>query len=440
MTRSRGPVTPGRIRLCDVDLDQPLRDLNGLDDYVALRALVRAHGVPLGIVDVPLTHGTCAASSVHAAVLSQLGATLRRYLEQLGRTPEDSRLERDPLWKVIGPAPAGGAADSPFVTVAVCTRDRPHDLEICLASVSRLEYARLDVLVVDNAPSDDVTEQLLRSTFPAVRYAREPRRGLNWARNRAVLEARGDIIAFTDDDVVVDARWVRGLASAFARAGDDVLAVTGLVVPFELETDAQVWFERYGGFTAGFEPRTLRGDARWGVRGAWHYAQMAQQFTGANMAFRRRAFDEVGLFDPALDVGTPTNGGGDLDMLYRILKEGFAVVYEPRAMVRHRHRRDYATLRHQIHGWGSGYSAFLTRSAIAWPEASWVLALLGARAVWQQVVRSTRASLRPPGFPPGLAWRELSGTFVGPLRYWRARNAAAAALRRFGAQAPEGAQ
>ena len=62
--------------------------------------------------------------------------------------------------------------------------------------------------------------------------------------------------------------------------------------------------------------------------------------TGANMAFRRSLFHQIGFFDPALDVGTVTNGGGDLDMFYRVIQEGHTLVYEPRAIVRHRHRRD----------------------------------------------------------------------------------------------------
>ena len=63
------------------------------------------------------------------------------------------------------------------------------------------------------------------------------------------------------------------------------------------------------------------------------------------MAYRKSVFDQIGFFDPALDVGTVTNGGGDLEMFFRVLKHGYTLVYEPKAIIRHRHRREYADLK-----------------------------------------------------------------------------------------------
>ena len=76
-----------------------------------------------------------------------------------------------------------------------------------------------------------------------------------------------------------------------------------------------------------------------GERAATQHGGAGMFGTGANMAYRRSLFDKIGYFDPALDVGTATNGGGDLEMFFRVLKEGYVLVYEPRAVVRHRHRR-----------------------------------------------------------------------------------------------------
>ena len=99
-----------------------------------------------------------------------------------------------------------------------------------------------------------------------VRYVREPRPGLDWARNRAIAEARGDVIAFTDDDVAVDPGWIRALVAAFG-SDETVAAVTGLVLPAELETEAQVLFERYRSFSRGFVPRRIAAVGR-GAGGA----------------------------------------------------------------------------------------------------------------------------------------------------------------------------
>ncbi|WP_045233859.1 glycosyltransferase, partial [Deinococcus pimensis] len=201
--------------------------------------------------------------------------------------------------------------------------------------------------------------------------------GLDWARNRAALEARGEIVAYTDDDVAVDEGWVAALARVFAE-NPAVMCVTGLVVPYELDTEAQVLFETYGGFGRGYRRRWYGVDARGGELAGFSMAGAGKFGTGANMAYRRSLFDRIGFFDPALDVGTVTNGGGDLEMFFRTVKEGHVLVYEPSAIVRHRHRREYAKLRTQIANNGVGFYAHLVRCAAHYPEERAGIARLGA--------------------------------------------------------------
>ena len=106
----------------------------------------------------------------------------------------------------------------------------------------------------------------------------------------------------------------------------DVHAVTGLVLPAELETAAQMMFEDvYGGMSKGFLMRLhVQGGRRPVYRPEWIGV-------GCNMAFRRDPLLDAGGFDPALDVGTPTGGGGDLDAFQRVLESGAAIVYRPDA-------------------------------------------------------------------------------------------------------------
>jgi len=113
------------------------------------------------------------------------------------------------------------------ITVVVCTRDRAPSLARCLASLARLDPPAAEVLVVDNAPRDGSTREAVAAT--PFRYVREERPGLDNARNRGIAEARGDIIAFTDDDVEVDPRWIGALATAFQDPG--IAGVTGRVLP-----------------------------------------------------------------------------------------------------------------------------------------------------------------------------------------------------------------
>jgi O-antigen biosynthesis protein len=299
--------------------------------------------------------------------------------------------------------------------------------------LGQLDYPALDLLVIDNAPSSPATAHLVRSGYPQVRYVCEPRPGLNWARNRAIAEARGEIIAYTDDDVVVDRGWVRALAGVFV-AEAEVMAVTGLVVPLELETEAQCLFEQYGGFGRGFERRWFRLNRD--GRGQKMFHLRAGRFgTGANMAYRRSLFERIGGFDPALDVGTVTNGGGDLDMFFRVLQEGHTLVYEPSALVRHRHRREYAQLRVQITDFGVGFYAYLVRNAIAYSRQRFAITCFGLWWLWSRSIRRLLLSLiHPWPFPRDLILAELRGSLIGLCRYQRARRTATAIAQSFQAR------
>lgn len=409
----------------DVELSQPPQALTGLGTAARACCLVRLHGVPLGYVEVPLSNGSCPAATVRAAVVDRLAwPLLRQHLLNLlsGANPQTE-------WSMqaaLTARPVAPAVTLPSITVAVCTRDRPEDLRRCLEALMRLEYPALDLLVVDNASRTDATERVVRDYAPAVRYVREDRPGLNWARNRAILEARGEVVAFADDDVIVDPGWAHALGEVFAEH-PSVMAVTGLVMPFEIETEAQQLFERYGGFGRGFDRRWYALDVRRGQRAGLTFGGAGQFGTGANMAYRRSVFDRIGYFDPALDVGTVTNGGGDLEMFFRVLKEGHPLVYEPRAIVRHRHRRDYASLRTQITNNGVGFYSYLVRSSLAYPEERLELARLGGWWFWYWSVRRLLGSfVRPPATSRDLILTELVGSVQGLFRYPHARRHAAA--------------
>jgi O-antigen biosynthesis protein len=282
----------------------------------------------------------------------------------------------------------------------------------------------MEVLVVDNAPSDDSTERLVRERYPAVRYVREPRPGLDWARNRAIAESRGEIVAFTDDDVIVDPDWVGTIAELFATA-PHVHVVTGLVVPYELESQAQQDFESYGGFGRGFA-------RAWHVAGGHHGA--GRFGTGANMAFRRTLFDRIGGFDPALDVGTAADGGGDLEMYFRVLQEGYMLVFEPRAVVRHRHRREPERLRKQMRDWGKGLFVYMRRSADRYPDERRAFRRLTGWWIRRYIIRRYLLSyLRTTPYPRDLITQEVRGALRSRRAYRDAVRGAERIAREMGA-------
>jgi glycosyltransferase involved in cell wall biosynthesis len=240
------------------------------------------------------------------------------------------------------------------VSVVVCTRDRPHFLAGCLQSLARIDPPPGEILVVDNAPSTPETARLASAC--GVRHVVAPVPGLNRARNRGWQAATRPVVAYIDDDARAD-RWF-AVAVARTFTPPQIGAVSGLVLAAELASYPQVAFERIeGGMNKGFERRVFHADAapvgletfRFGV--------------GTNMSFRREVLAEIGGFDERIGVGTATRGGCDLDALDRVLGAGYAIVYEPAAIVRHIHRRDRRGLIGQMRDYGISFAALLEAHA-----------------------------------------------------------------------------
>ena len=390
--------------------------------------LVRLHGRPVGVVHPPAAG--CNPDELGRLILAQRGWAIAQHLaaDCLADAPAFADLSSLPR-----ACPRAPATPALTLTVAVCTRNRAAQLSECLDALAAIDYppSLLDIVIVDNAPSDGSTRDVV-ARYPRMRYIVEPRPGLDWARNAAIRASTADIVAYTDDDVSVDRGWPKAIAAAF-EAEPHAACVTGLVVPDELDSPAQMLFETYGGFGRGFERAVYRVDVERGESAARLYGGTGRFGTGANMAFRRSFFASEGLFDPALDVGTPTNGGGDLEMFFRVLKAGRTLVYEPAAMVRHRHRRSYGELRTQIANNGIGFYSYLVRTAQAYPDERAALARLGLWWLWWwNVRRIVRALVHPGPLPLDLMLAELKGSFIGLRRYAVARRHAASVLQQFG--------
>lgn len=323
-------------KVAEIELTEPLTPIAISAGYKHYYILVRFHRQPIGWLMLPV--GT--ASSFSAEYLQEeIGKQLSWELTKTG-------------FATYFQADAASVAPTEPISIVVCTRNRTAYLQHCLEALVALPYPTFEIVVVDNAPTNDDTYQLT-TRFP-VRYVRENRPGLDWARNRGIAEARYDLIAFTDDDARVDPLWLQAIGTAFQQP--EVMGVTGYVAPAALETRAQRIFEfHYGGMGHGYEHRLIRGRALTMLQLMW-----ASSFgVGANMAFRKQVFASIGLFDTALDVGTPSGGGGDVEMLHRLVARGHTLAYTPEAIVWHTHRREMAALRKQLFNNGRGFGCYL---------------------------------------------------------------------------------
>ena len=239
----------------------------------------------------------------------------------------------------------------PAISIIICTRNRSENLRRCLTSLKSIEYPDYEVLIVDNCPENDSTSNVVKEFN--YRYTVENNAGLNFARNRGVKEAKNDIVAFIDDDAIATKWWLDRIGESFKDK--DIYAVTGLILPAEIETEAQLDFELYGGMGKGYNTRIVN------IRELDNYERFWASSWGAgtNMAFRKEIFEKISSFNVLLDVGTPTAGGGDIEFFYRIVYAGYKLKYEPSALVKHYHRRDKKSLLKQIFNNGKSFPAYL---------------------------------------------------------------------------------
>jgi glycosyltransferase involved in cell wall biosynthesis len=242
-------------------------------------------------------------------------------------------------------------------TIVICTRDRPDGLRATLDSLQRQTDSNFSVLVVDNgSPSVGSAKVVEDAGLPRCEYIVEPQPGLSRARNRALSVVDTDLIAWIDDDEIADAGWVRQLKNGFAHASRPA-AVCGVMLPAELEFEAQVRFEHYGGFNKGrgMVPEVLKIGSPSVVSPLYPLPAFGP---GGNMAFRTEALQSVGRFDPCLGAGTRTHAGEETRVLSLLLSSGQAILHWPAAVTWHMHRREMAQLRKQLYGYSAGVSAF----------------------------------------------------------------------------------
>ncbi len=419
------------IRMLQVEIGAAIPDIAAAhakqgDVYTRAWALIRLHDEPLGMIELALPGGTLAAAPLADAIWDGL------------RTEINAHLRADGIAE-ISALPVAGigfegrppcliqrdrvTAEAPLISVIIATRDRTDSLALCLAAFDGVEYPNYEIVVVDNAPSTEATAELIGGRYggdPRIRYVREPHPGLGWAHNCGLRHATGEFIAFTDDDVIVDRHWLAELLRGFAMGGN-VGCVTGLVVPQEIETPSQYWFDTHSGFNKGFARRIF--DLRENRPEDRLFPYRSSMFgTGANMAFRAAALRSVGGLDPVLGPGTPAKNGEDLDIYFRIIEAGYQLVYQPSAFVNHLHRSDYAALRDQFYTYGVGFTAYLAKRALTKPlDGLRLIARIPAMVIYDRRRQSDEASPAGVHYPAELPKVERKGQLYGPLAYLRSR-------------------
>ena len=391
------------IAIRQVDVRRPLHALADVADYRRTRIFVSDGGELVGGVEVDNAYSPISAVRLRDEIARALGHAL---------------IQRAVAGQMQAADPAPSLPRDVRVSIVIPTCNRPDDLRRCLAALQPERRGRdVEVVVIDNRPGASSLTRQVAAEFENTVFIEEPRPGLSYARNAGFAAATGEILIAIDDDVTVSEGWLERLVAPFQR--QEVGAVTGHVLPLELETESQVQFEAYGGLGKGFERFERNGEWFRGLRGAVPTWKLGAT---ANAAFRASllAEPEIGVLDEALGAGMPTGCSEDTYLFYRLLKAGWTIAYEPTAWVWHRHRPDPVSLRHQIYAYSKGHVAYHLTTLLRDGDRRALVRL----AYSLPKVYAARAFARLRGwseYPLSLIALEIAGSLAGPFALWRAR-------------------
>ncbi|MBC8140129.1 MAG: glycosyltransferase family 2 protein [Armatimonadetes bacterium] len=257
---------------------------------------------------------------------------------------------------------------TPLVSVLICTRNRADELIHALRSVLANDYGSFTVSVVDQSDNDDTRKiveqcQVECGGRVAVRYIRTDTRGLGFARNVALAEATGEVVAFTDDDCWVPTDWVAKIAALFLADPKLMMLYGQVLMPDEYVGDPSLvvpclHFDTHREIKKG----TIFGMA-------------------ANMAFRKQIISVIGKYDVVLGAGGAFGGGEDFDFTYRAQTAGLKIVAEPTLTVIHKSFRTRDRWKDVLCSYGQGDAAFYSKHARC--GDGWA-----RQTIWKKIVRS----------------------------------------------------
>ncbi len=215
----------------------------------------------------------------------------------------------------------------PKVSIVVCSYNGARTLRDCMVSLQHLHYPDYEVIFIDDGSKDN-TQEIMKE-FPGVQNIVQVNKGLSVARNVGIAAARGEVVAFTDSDCMVDRDWLYFLVHSLLSA--DFAAVGGP----NISPPATDWIQATVGAAPGSPSHVLLTDT------------IAEHVPGCNMAYFKWALDEIGGFDPEY-----RKAGDDVDVCWRLMQRGYQIGFSPAAVVWHYRRFEVRTYFSQQTGYG----------------------------------------------------------------------------------------
>lgn len=311
----------------------------------------------------------------------------------------------------------------PFLSVILCTTGIRPTLDRCLELLAAQDCRRFEVILVLNAPPDENFARAV-ADFP-VRLLNEPRCGVSHARNHAIPHARGEILAFVDDDVLTDSNWIHELVKGFQDPA--VACVTGRIIPAGILSLARERAERYYASERALSAWSLdASDPNW-----YQYILGEPVGFGCNMAFRKSFLENGTLFPGDIGAGALIGGCDEFYMFVQVLKRGFRIRHVPSAAVTHLFEADVQKQKvrnAQLYAASVAFALkmFTEERSLRWATCKWLL------AGFQRRVRHILARRAIASEPQELlSAREKLRAYLEGLRvYWKwRRNRHSAILR-----------
>lgn len=208
-----------------------------------------------------------------------------------------------------------------MISVVVSTINRPNKIARCLNSILDSTYTNFEIIVVDQS-NDSKTKKIIEKLRTKKIYYYQIRyRGLSRARNFGIRKARGNIIAFTDDDCISHTSWLETITEAF-QSNKDAVGVFGKTLPYHPERHMGQQCPSL--FSYPEEKLILAPVLHWKFIGL-----------GNNMAFDRKVFTFVGGFKEWLGHGSIGMSADDGEFSLRLLTKGYNLFYTPKAKIFH---------------------------------------------------------------------------------------------------------
>lgn len=249
-------------------------------------------------------------------------------------------------------------------SIIICTYNRSNTLKEVLENIQGLNGHPdiiWETLVVDNNSTDgtkEVVESSVLSNQTSIKYLFEGRQGKSFALNAGIKAAQGKVLAFTDDDVIINPDWLVNMKAAFIRYG--CAGIGGRIIPvFPAKTPSWLkvntstpFMNTLGSFDRGEECCELKGPP-----------------FGANMAFRREVFAEHGLFrtDLGPTMENSMGKGEDSEFSLRLLSRGERLIYAPDVIIYHRVQEENMR-KSFFQTWYFNYGRFVARTSGGIPQ------------------------------------------------------------------------